>query len=69
MNRAIEPLLGWLDSFATEKHEPMELSKFLSYTTFDVVGEIVFSKQFGFISEGKDIGNAIENSLALNAYM
>jgi hypothetical protein len=36
---------------------------------FDVIGEVVFSKPFGFLEQGKDIGNAIQNSLALSAYI
>lgn len=47
----------------------MELNKFISYATFDVIGEIVFSKPFGFLQQGKDIGNAIGSSLALYAYI
>jgi hypothetical protein len=47
----------------------MDLNTFISYATFDVVGEVVFSKQFGFLEEGKDIDNAIQNSLALNSYI
>lgn len=47
----------------------MEISKYISFATFDVIGEVVFSKSFGFLEQGKDIGNAISNSLALNAYV
>jgi hypothetical protein len=47
----------------------MDLSTYISYATFDVIGEVVFSKEFGFLNQGKDIGNAIANSLALNTYI
>jgi cytochrome P450 len=46
----------------------MHLDKFFTYTAFDVVGEVIFSKQFGFLEQGADVGNSISNSLALNAY-
>ena len=67
VSRTIEMLLGWLDKHAASG-EPMHLDKFFTYTAFDVVGEVVFSKQFGFLKEGEDIGSSISNSLALNAY-
>ncbi|KAF2443446.1 cytochrome P450 [Karstenula rhodostoma CBS 690.94] len=68
IDQVFESFLGWLDRYADEK-KPMDLDKFISYATFDVIGEIVFSKQFGFLERGKDVGKAIENSLALNAYV
>jgi cytochrome P450 len=67
IGRTVELLLDWMDKHA-ETHEPMHLDKFFTYTAFDIVGEVVFSKQFGFLKQGTDIGNSISNSLALNAY-
>ncbi|KAI8943409.1 hypothetical protein NX059_001421 [Plenodomus lindquistii] len=68
IDRTFEQFLGWMNRYADDK-KPMNLNEYISYATFDVVGEIVFSKQFGFLEQGKDIGNAIGNSLALNAYV
>lgn len=65
---AIEPLLGWLDSYAADQ-KPMDLDQFLSYTAFDVVGEFAFSKRFDFLKHGHDIGNSIKNAVVLNAYV
>ncbi|KAJ0117715.1 Pisatin demethylase [Diaporthe amygdali] len=64
----IELLLGWLDKHVDER-KPLDLDRFFTYTTFDVVGEVIFSKSFGFLREGKDIGGAIANSLAQNIYV
>lgn len=64
----VELLLGWLDKHA-EEHKPIDLDRFFTYTTFDVVGEVIFSKSFGFLREGRDIGGAIANSLAQNIYV
>jgi hypothetical protein len=61
-------LLDWIDRY-TESQNPMHLDKYLTYATFDVVGELIFSKPFGFLQQGKDIGDAISNSLALNAFL
>ncbi|KAJ4245776.1 hypothetical protein NW762_013900 [Fusarium torreyae] len=68
IDQTFEQFLAWLDRYAEDK-KPMNLDKFISYATFDVIGEIVFSKKFGFLEQGKDIGDAIGNSLALNAYV
>jgi cytochrome P450 len=68
VDRTFELFISWLDRYATSK-QPMELSTFMSFATFDVIGEVVFSKPFGFLEQGKDVGNAIQNSLALSAYI
>ncbi|KAI1335084.1 cytochrome P450 [Xylariaceae sp. FL0016] len=67
---AIDPLIEKLGQWM-RKHavsgSPMELDKFLLYTAFDVVGEVLFSRAFGFIEKGEDIGNSIANNLAQEA--
>ncbi|ROW09024.1 hypothetical protein VMCG_02856 [Cytospora schulzeri] len=64
----VELLLGWLDRHADERR-PINLDRFFTYATFDVVGEVIFSKGFGFLREGKDIRGAIANSLVHNQYL
>lgn len=64
INRMIEKLLGWIDTYAGTA-KVMALDEFISFTTFDVVGEVLFSKEFGFLEKGQDIGNAIRNNIAL----
>ncbi|KAK8042325.1 cytochrome P450 [Apiospora phragmitis] len=34
-----------------------------------VIGEVTFSRKFGFLEQGIDVGNSISSSLALNAYI
>ncbi|KAH8653524.1 cytochrome P450 [Xylariales sp. PMI_506] len=63
----IEKLFLWMDK-AAKSGAPMELDKFLSYTSFDVIGEILFSRTFGFIEKGEDIAGSIRTTLALEAY-
>lgn len=41
--------MEWMDAFARDG-TPMELDKYLTYTALDIVGEVVFSKPFGFVS-------------------
>ncbi|KAJ4392301.1 hypothetical protein N0V93_005926 [Gnomoniopsis smithogilvyi] len=61
----IATLLDWMDLYAAQK-KPMGLCEYLTYTTLDNAGEAIFSQPFGFIKEGRDIGNSIKNNLILN---
>lgn len=54
----ISQLLDHMDGYEQRK-EPMDLDKYFTYTAFDVVGEVLCSKPFGFLKEGKDVNNAI----------
>lgn len=65
ITRTIERLLGWIDKYSQSK-APMSLDDFFAYTTFDVVGEVVFAKPFGFLEKGTDIGNSVANSEMLS---
>lgn len=64
INRMIEKLLGWMDKYA-DSGKPMELDEFISFTTFDVVGEVLFSKEFGFLEKGIDIENTLKNNIMM----
>ncbi|KAK3988704.1 cytochrome P450 [Cladorrhinum sp. PSN332] len=59
--------LDHLEGFSASQ-TPCHLDKFFTFTAFDVIGEVLFSQRFGFLEKGKDVGNAVANSLALNAY-
>lgn len=67
IDRPIGHLLDFMDKYAGE-HKPMDLASYFSFATLDAIGEILFSKPFGFITEGRDIDNAIANGRPLNAY-
>ncbi|KAK6703612.1 hypothetical protein SNK04_013541 [Fusarium graminearum] len=56
IDRTFEQFLEWMNRYANDK-KPMHLDKFISYTTFDVIGEIVFSKQFGFLEQAAVLTN------------
>ncbi|ETS80355.1 hypothetical protein PFICI_07884 [Pestalotiopsis fici W106-1] len=68
INALIERLMQWLDKFS-EDHEPMDLAKFFTFTAFDVVGEAVFSKPFGFLEKGVDIDDCIAQTLKFQSYI
>ncbi|ORY69940.1 cytochrome P450 [Pseudomassariella vexata] len=64
----ISKLTGWMDKHA-DAREPMDLASFFTYTAFDVVGELVFSKPFGFLDQGIDIDNSISQAIGLECYV
>ena len=40
--------------------KPFDLGDYLHYFAFDVLGEVAFSRNFGFLKEGRDVENAIK---------
>ncbi|KAK9773521.1 putative Cytochrome P450 [Seiridium cardinale] len=67
IDEVIARLCGWMDHYA-DQGKPMDLDWFFTYASFDIIGEIIFSKQFGFLESGTDIKNTIHNIANLNAY-
>ncbi|POS73645.1 hypothetical protein DHEL01_v207961 [Diaporthe helianthi] len=65
ITKTIQGLLDWMDIYSRSK-APMKLDDFFAYTTFDVIGEVVFARPFGFLEKGTDIGNSIANSEMLS---
>lgn len=51
------------------KAQPFEPERWFTFLFFDIVGEVTFSKRFGFLDEGRDVGNAIKNQWFLTHYL
>lgn len=68
IDRLVEILKAYMDQFA-EEEKPMHLGAYLNYTAFDVAGEMIFSKPFGFLDTGIDIEDTIANAVPLNLYV
>lgn len=66
MDDVILKLFRWMDKFATDRG-PMHLDHYLAYAAFDVVGELFFSRSFGFIEQGRDIGGALASAKGVQA--
>lgn len=49
--------------------DPFDISSFFTYIAFDVTGEVTFSRPFGFLETGKDIGNAIATNIGLQIFL
>ncbi|RYP51953.1 hypothetical protein DL768_002829 [Monosporascus sp. mg162] len=68
LDENITKLLGWMDKYSEDK-KPMDLDKFFSYTAFDITGEVLFSKPFGFLEKGEDVRNSIAVTMLLETYV
>jgi hypothetical protein len=60
VQRPTDRLLQRMGEFA-DNGKPMNLSLWLQWYAFDVIGEVSFSKQFGFLDQGKDVDNTLKN--------
>jgi hypothetical protein len=63
IDQVIEKLLNWMDQYS-EMQKAMALDQFFTYTVLDSVGETIFSKPYGFLDSGTDVGGTI----AMNKY-
>lgn len=53
---------------AGAKGKVFDLGAYLHYFAFDVLGEVAFSRSFGFLAEGRDVDNAIKTIDQSQAY-
>jgi hypothetical protein len=53
-------LMSKLDAKCETPEQTCDLGDFLHFFAFDVLGEIAFSRKFGFLESGYDIENAIK---------
>ena len=60
-------LMTRLNNFC-QSGEPVELDRWFTFFAFDAVGEVIFSKSFGFLEQGKDVRDAIANQRLLAPY-
>ncbi|KAI0176957.1 cytochrome P450 [Pestalotiopsis sp. NC0098] len=68
LDKDIAQLLGWMNKYSDEG-KPMELDKFFTYVAFDITGEVVFSKPFGFIEKGEDVSGSIAMNMGMEIYI
>ncbi|KAH8647792.1 cytochrome P450 [Xylariales sp. PMI_506] len=67
VSRIVVQLLDRLDSYADRPGVAMPFDQYCTYFAFDVVGEMLCGKPFGFLREGCDIENAIATNLKFEA--
>lgn len=68
IDRSVTLLERRLDE-SLEKGRPFELGRWLHFFTWDMVGEIHFSSPFGFLHQGRDVGNTMKNGFKLAFYI
>jgi cytochrome P450 len=61
MDGIFAQLLDWLDNFS-KTNSKMDLDRFFTFAAADLNGEVLFSKPFGFLAEGKDIDDTLARS-------
>ncbi|KAJ5552488.1 hypothetical protein N7494_001866 [Penicillium frequentans] len=61
-------LTSRLDEFCKSEQQ-VELDQWLIFLAYDSAGEVIFSKSFGFLEQGKDVGDAILNTRRLAPYV
>lgn len=60
INDTIELLVRKIDEHIDRGKGVFDLGDYLHYFAFDVLGEVAFSRSFGFLAEGRDVDNAIK---------
>ncbi|KAK0721836.1 cytochrome P450 [Lasiosphaeria miniovina] len=60
INDTIELLARKINAHISENAGVFDLGAYLHYFAFDVLGEVAFSRSFGFLAEGRDVDNAIK---------
>jgi len=60
INDTIEVLFKKIDEHIDSHRGVFDLGAYLHYFAFDVLGEVAFSRSFGFLAEGRDVDNAIK---------
>ncbi|RFU30260.1 hypothetical protein B7463_g6099, partial [Scytalidium lignicola] len=68
----IDTALGTLRRQLTalgDHKKPVDFSQWFNFLAFDILGEATFSKPFGFLDSGRDIGNTVKNNVFLRIYI
>jgi len=58
----IDYFFSRLDELFTDKPRDFDLSEWLQLFTFDIMGEVTFSRRLGFLERGGDIDGVMENN-------
>jgi cytochrome P450 len=68
IDQILQNLETQLDRLSTAK-VPVMFEQWFNYLALDVLGEATFSRDFGFVKAGKDIGNTVANNVFLRIYI
>lgn len=68
IDSALRLLQSQLDRFGL-LNEPVKFEEWFNFLAFDILGEATFSRSFGFLETGKDLGNTVANNVYLRLYI
>ncbi|EEU44006.1 uncharacterized protein NECHADRAFT_89570 [Fusarium vanettenii 77-13-4] len=58
VDKCVETMCDQIRGLAGQR-KPLDIAKWLQFYAFDVIGQITFSRPFGFMQEGKDVQGCI----------
>ena len=56
-------------SQASRTGKAMDFGSWIHFLTWDIMGEVTFSRRFGFLDQARDVGNALSNTFYLALYV
>lgn len=59
VDQVLEVMFRQLDTRFVQSQETFDLANWLQYFAFDVMGTLTFSKQYGFLEQGRDVGGML----------
>ncbi|KAF4992377.1 hypothetical protein FDECE_13733 [Fusarium decemcellulare] len=59
VDACVKTMCDRFQSLAAIQRKPLDIAKWLQFYAFDVIGQITFSRPFGFMQEGKDVQDCI----------
>ena len=60
VDQVLDVLFRQLDERFVQPRKTVDLGKWLQYFAFDVMGTLTFSKRYGFLEQGQDVGGMLE---------
>ena len=65
----IDKAIELFEERLSQQNGPVLLNLWISFLTWDILGEAIFSRRFGFLEEGRDIGGSVANTYLLALYV
>ncbi|KAL1962133.1 hypothetical protein VTN77DRAFT_537 [Rasamsonia byssochlamydoides] len=59
VDQVLEVMFHQLDTRFVQSQETFDLANWLQYFAFDVMGTLTFSKRYGFLEQGRDVGGML----------
>ena len=69
VDNCVELFVSRIEEVTGNGKKPLDISTWLHYFAFDVLGEINFSTRFGFLQSGSDVDNNIAAIDGILAYI